>query len=215
MIPTALYDAPEGTRADIPEFFEPSDILMYNLSETLSFTLNKSLWLHDLEFGGHSLAITCYPPAAGLKNIALYHYFWWAFIKHDYHKLKWYNEEQILISDSYTELPVSVLDEHDYGESYTVKCKHFYFTVLFGYNQTLYASHLIAYDAEALMIWMGITMDQRGTSFSAWNLVTSLLAFQMPNVPWPLNVMISIPLFICVAYVIYVLLVKLIPFAGG
>lgn len=211
LIPYEFSVDVEGKLANVPDYFAVSDILLYNVSESVSFTLNKSLLLEPFEFGGHSLAISSLIET----RIMLHHYFWWAFIRHDYHAFTWYNSAQQIVSDINLRLQTATLDAHDYGEIYRVECDHMYFTVLFGYNETLYSSHTHAFDNEALMIWMGIDFDQRGTSLSAWNLVTMLLTFQMPDIHWSINMMLAIPFWACIAYLVYVLIIKMIPFVAG
>jgi hypothetical protein len=83
---------------------------------------------------------------------------------------------------------------------------------MFGYNTTSYDNCTQAYENDALGIWLGINFDQVNTQYNAWNLISMILFFQMPDVHPLINVIIAIPIWVTIAYLVFTLITKLIPF---
>jgi len=211
-----VIGTPSSVQVTVPDYFEISNIMTYNLSETKLITLNQTIW--DFSLGGHNLFVDNFHPEAYIDAIQIRHYSWWGPFIVNAHPMKWYDRVGQLISQGELNahlLYIDKLDAHDYGEAYTVRCDHIYFSTVFGYNQTLYSSYLDAFTHEALDLWMGITWDQQATSFNAWQIVGMLLTFQAPNIHWAINSIIAIPIWVCIAYLAYVLIIKIIPFIPG
>ena len=209
------YVIPENREVDVPQYFEAIDVQSFGSTEY--FTLNYSLDNYHFTIGGYDLMLFIGYPFGSEIRIDHFHY-WWIF-QYGFHSMKWYDADGLHVSYEhplYHEiLPISALDDHEYGERYTMKCEHFQSIVVFGYNQTAYDSHVEAFQDEALTIFFGVEFDQLQTTYNVWNLVAMILFFQMPNVHPAINALIAIPIWILVAYLVYVLILKAIPFVGG
>jgi hypothetical protein len=102
------------------------------------------------------------------------------------------------------------------------KCDHglafnFYFT----YNMTKYSSLQAAWDAYDLNIFVGQGYDDTFAKMDAWSLIGLLLSFQSPEVfgatgsyATTLNLIIAVPIWTCIAYIFYRLVLMAIPFVG-
>jgi len=99
--------------------------------------------------------------------------------------------------------------------TYVAKTEDFQCRAYFGFNDTKYSSPTEAWDNYELDILIGMKFDQVNTSINAWSLISMLLFFQLPEVHWIINALIAIPIWITVAYLIYVLIIKIIPFIAG
>jgi len=85
----------------------------------------------------------------------------------------------------------------------------------FSYNTTLYNNVTHAWSNDALEWLTGIDFDQTNTTFSAWGLIGMLLFFQLPDIHPALNMLLALPCWICIAYLVYRLILLAIPFVGG
>lgn len=218
LLPYELYTAGDDRRTiDVPEYFEAIDI--QNFTSTEQFTINNSLNDWCFKIGGHDVMFFIGYPLG--TEIRIDHFFTWWIFQHGFHSMKWYDSSGARVSyehSLYHELlPISVLDEHDYGEVYKLKCEHFYSSVVFGYNQTAYSSHVEAFNDEALAVFFGVGFDQMGTSYNAWDIISMVIFFQMPNVHWIINAIIAIPIWIAVSYISFILILRAIGgiFGGG
>jgi len=112
-------------------------------------------------------------------------------------------------------LSIEKLDECWDNESsmvaFNIRTTEVQMRVYFGFNTTKYSKPSEAYYDDGLSCLYGIGFDQINTSTNAWNLIGSLLFFQMPDVHPAINALIAIPLWALIAYLIYVLILKAIP----
>lgn len=87
--------------------------------------------------------------------------------------------------------------------------------VYFGFDDTLYSSFSEAWDAGKLSVFIGVGYETMPVVINAWNLIGMLLSFSLPDINPIINALIAIPLWAMIAYVIYILILKAIPFLGG
>lgn len=219
-IPPQFYTTDQTWRASPPEYFEAIDIEQY--SETWNHTMDGTdcvdyvdWWVFKLELGGHPLqfwyAKANKTPSWG--DTRFKHYWYWWIFPTAMHDMKWYNKKGLYLGET---LEKTELD-NDYESGnirYSVKCDHFQMSAFFGFNETVYSKPSQAWDSNELRIMLGIKFDQVNTAINAWNLVGMLLIFQLPDVHWVVNVLLSLPFWVCIAYLIFVLILKAIPFVG-
>lgn len=105
-------------------------------------------------------------------------------------------------------------EERKYAK-FTVSCEHTQMTVFFSYNTTEYSSIRSAFENKALYVTCGMELDDTNTGFNAWDLLSMILFFQLPNVHPLINFIIAIPLYACIAYLIFIFVTKVIPLIGG
>jgi len=232
-IPAQFYAASyEGVELNVPSDFEGIDIQSF--AETWPYTLNETggdTTIYGLyrvfdvggaDFGGHDLDLVYRRANESDKFVSIEHFWteWW-FFRYG-HPMSWYNRQMIDKTTSfhgglYEGLALDDLENDTIQGSaeYTVKCDHLQLKAFLGYNTTLYANVTDAWDHHGLHIMLGINFDQLNTAINAWNIVGMILLFQTPDVHPVLNAIIAIPLWLCIAYLAYVLILKAIPFVGG
>jgi len=225
LIPSGFFPQTyEGRTVNVPEYFEAIDIASF--IETWSATFNESAgedwklagyyenehYKKDVDIGGWDFDLIYSKANKAHKDIILQH--WWGWFGMQWTWLIWYNSEGI---DRGEILSGSEIDE-DYSDeamTYVAKTEDFQCRAYFGFNDTKYSSPTEAWDNYELDILIGMKFDQVNTSINAWSLISMLLFFQLPEVHWIINALIAIPIWITVAYLIYVLIIKIIPFIAG
>ena len=212
----------EGREIEVPEYFEGLDIQhyaetwIYRMNETDGFEFQDYWYIVDVDIGNHDFDFW-YAQAnkTELKCLLRHHWAEWIILIH-HHDLEWINREGKNRGEN---LEVIELNE-DYQNqqaSYKVECNHFYARAYFGYNETIYSNVTHAWNQHDLHIFIGIDFDQTTTSYNAWALIGMLLFWQLPDMHWVVNILISIPFWACIAYLSYILILRTIGaiFGGG
>lgn len=117
-----------------------------------------------------------------------------------------------------------VLDNIEPGSSpeisrFMMTCSHYTWAVRISYDDTKFDSlynalHGIGNDAEVL-VFAGLTWDQEAGAINAWNVIGQILTFQSPDVHPVINALIAVPLWICIIYLAYRIVLMMIPFVGA
>jgi len=110
----------------------------------------------------------------------------------------------------------SFFDEATNISSFKGQCEHgtlYYIYVSF--NITEYSSLLDAWNNHEIEIMIGVRLEETLAKFNAWSLIGSLLTFSMPQIHPVLNMIIAIPIWACIIYLLYRLILLAIPFVGG
>jgi len=206
----------EGRTIDVPDYFEAIDLLFYidTWNQTLddSGSLQGGYYIYTFVFGGHNLRLL----DRVNPQLWMQHYWYWLFFPTGHHYMKWLNTKGVSRG---TDLTPSELDS-DYTEGnirYRVKCSHFQMDAFFGFNETTYSSPSDAWDNNELALLLAIEFDEATTSINAWSLISMLLFFQLPDVHWIINALIAIPLWIAIAYLAFIMILRTIGavFGGG
>jgi len=79
----------------------------------------------------------------------------------------------------------------------------------------MYASHFDAFDNEALTMSVGVEWELEKTTYNAWDLIAMLLFYNFPETHWMINAILKVPIWVCIAYLSYVLIIKVIPLIAG
>lgn len=82
------------------------------------------------------------------------------------------------------------------------------------WNITLYPDINDAWANEALHMVHGMGIEDTATN-NIGSLIVGLLFFQLPGVPVLVNVLIAIPIWATIIYVLWFLITSMIPFVGG
>jgi hypothetical protein len=108
---------------------------------------------------------------------------------------------------------------------YTARSSRTTFHVIFNYNRTAFDYPTAAYEGTGdpthtcgLAMSIGQEFSERMTQINAWTLITGLLFFQLiPDLPFIVNVLIEVPIWICEAYLIFIFALRVIGavFGGG
>lgn len=225
-IPPEFY-ATQGQRTiKPPDYFESSEVIVMNYTYLMNITSGHfEDWWGKEEFG-YDMLFEASTSGTYYIDGEIYSGHW-MLNRHGYtfwgmwtggHKQEWINDEGIsrgkVLEDGEIE---SDWDDQKNLASYTVKCKHFYMLADIGYNTTAYSSVSDAWDDDDLRVLFGINWDQRGTTWDAWSLIAGILFFKLPQIHPYINAMIAIPLWIAVAYISFILVLRAIGaiFGGG
>lgn len=220
--PTEFYiDIGDSKSVDVPSYWEVMDI--QNFANTWTSNIDNGTILYGLyyqnlddgsgDFGGWDVSLFSFYNS----TITLAHWSKWWVIKVGFHKLDIEN----IIGESQGDVlsGEEINAEYDnYGVlEYTAHCEHLEMSVFFDFNETLYGSPVEAWDSDELYILCGIHYDQTQTAYNVWEIIGLLLFFGLPNVHPVINAVISIPIWICIAYVTYILVLRTIGavFGGG
>ena len=204
----------EARQYSSPEDFDISEIMAYN--ETYSLTLNYSLFAYHIRADdiGHDLILD-----VDKYWLALSHFWYWWIIPTGHHEMEWYDvshSEKISRQDGpFEKFDIETLDDYAYGSAFFAECEHLQLKFTFSYNTITYSSHLDAFDNEALTMSIGVEWAIEQTTYNAWDLIAMLLIFNMPDVHPAINALMKVPLWVCIAYLCYVLLIKVIPLIPG
>lgn len=225
----------EGRTINPEDYWEALDLQSF--ADTLELTLNDTGWRlyassspigayysKHVDLGGHDFDIY-YSVASGSVHYVWLRVHWtdWIIIPH-YTDMDWINNKgigrDINAHPNYQKvLPVSKI-QSDYDDEiaeYTAQEPAFRVQVYFGYNTTLYSSIVDAWDNYELQVLIGIDFDQTRTGYNAWELISMLLFFQLPDIHWTINALIAIPLWISIGYISFILILRALGaiFGGG
>ena len=209
-MPSGFVEASDEYREqEIPtEEFRVKDLEAY--AETLMITMNETggydvggLWYYfDVDIGGHDcyLRYKC-ANKSNLEVMFWHRYTVWWFVP-TAHQLTWVNKAGITRNNgAYGGLSVEEL-ESDYPEylPYGLSCSHFSLDASFNYNASEYSSVEDAWNHHGLTFFIGIEFDQMATGLNAWDLISMVLFFKMPNVHPILNYIISVPIWVSIIW---------------
>jgi hypothetical protein len=231
LIPSGLVTGNnvQGRSVNVPVYFEGMDIQNFAQTYTVNLTSATSLEEYEFNLGGWEFLIQDYEQPDSWITVRTQSK-WWIF-RWDFRYFRWYDCKGIekSVSDFYggydfdikkNIIYYSALDEaySQYGKDglkWILKNDVAELVVFVGFNRTKYSMPSEALNNGDLSLLFCINFDKINTSFNAWNLVGSFLFFQMPNVHPTLNMLFAIPVWILIAWLIYILILKAIPFVGG
>jgi len=194
-----------GNTTSIPH---DNDTLTYNTYD-VEFYITEG----DIYIWGNWQAKIVFPAAE--DYIYFYHWWYWYFGPFqliDQHAIFFYEYDSNLIYKTQV-----VAKETANMSQHHAYCLENEYLIIFSFNETLYDSPSQAwYNDELYLLW-GMNFDQQRTGYSAWDLIAMTLFFNFPNVHWILNAIIKIPLWIGIAYIAYILILRTIGaiFGGG
>jgi len=224
LFPSQFYAVDyEGKEVNVPEYFEGIDI--QNYKETWTYCLNESGGIYDpigkfyqieIDIGQHDWSLHYKCANTTDKDLTFYHkWFEWVFFLY-YHNMELINSKGVSRGDYLEETELNTDYSNNEGR-YKIECIHFFGRGIFGYNTTIYSSPSEAWDYHALWIFIGINFDQTATGYNAWDLIGMILFWQLPDMHWVVNAIISFPFWGCIAYLAYILILRTIGaiFGGG
>jgi len=232
-IPSDFLVIQLGREITVPEFFEAEELVKYAVTWNASLdgkdkdpTEYATSWHIRTNVGGHEMKIIYAKPNQTFKDrgdipeedkdgvfLVQHVILWWIFVT-DIHPMdilhQGYDQGKAL---SRTELD-KAYEEGDL--SFTFKC-HFEINVLFAFNNSKYSKPSEAFDDKALKMVIGVEWDQVATATSGWDLVAMILFFQLPETHPIVKSIIAIPIWISIAYLSFILLLRAIGaiFGGG
>lgn len=215
LIPVEFMTVSPQKETEFPEYFEAVDVQFY--ADTENFTIDSDYYQHDFTMGGWNL---CFQSVKAFEIISSSTYASWWIFKWGYTPFKWYDEHGLSYGDQLDfedldSLWVEQGQKENQTIKFTIKTDQTQLTVFFGWNTTEYSKPSDAIKGYGMEVLYAVSMDQVNTSLNAWTLVGMLLVFQLPDVHWIINTLIAIPCWTVIAYLIYVLIIKVIPLIAG
>lgn len=222
MIPGDLFAySTEKRIINVPEYFESVDITYY--ADVENFTIGSSDYQRYFSLGGHYFA---WETNVYHKCLVLWtHGGWWIF-RWDFNSFKWYDNVGIersvyigipdsnVIPGYWYALPWSEIEASESWTLQQIGGQEVSVSLFWGYNKTKYSSPYDAFLHDELHVLIAIGFDKVNTSINAWSLIGNMLFFQAPDIHPAINAIIAIPIWVAVAYLIYILILKAIPFVG-
>jgi hypothetical protein len=223
-MPSGILQSPQqGKVINVPEYFEAIDLSYF--AATKNFTLGTGYVVYDFALGGWNFQFEVNDVNQGFL---LFTYDSWAIFKWNYESFTWHNNKGITVSvnegiylrgGSHNILKWTQLDpNYDSNSSlceFTLDNPKTQCKIYFAFNTTRYNSPYAALQSGDLNCLIAIGIDKVNTSINAWNFIGMLLFFQAPDVHPLLNAIIAIPIWVMIAWLIYILILKAIPFVGG
>jgi len=217
--PQFVVSSYEGRTIYVPDYFEGIDLQMY--ADVIPYTFNETsptvLVYEELDLGGHDCILWYTEPNETENDYMYILHKWveWIIIPYS-HKMEWRNRMGVN-REGVLHLTEMNADWNETRVQYRIDCDHFLAHVFFAFNETLYSLPSEAYDMGDLHALFCINFDQTSTGYSAWDLIGMLLFFQLPEVHWLLNAIIAIPLWIAIAYISFILILRALGaiFGGG
>lgn len=231
-IPPQLFSAGDYHEVAIPEIFEGFDI--YNFVDTANTPMNETQgWVYPLdnswyicepdddgegdpEIGGRN--VNMWYKRANESGLAVKHeHLYGAFIFTFSHFQEHYNRHGINMGTSLEVEEIQANSEDNQTSRFKVECRHFHMTAIFNFNATKWGNFTDAWNHNELYVFHGIDFDQLSTGYNAWDLISRLLFFQLPEVNPYINALIAIPIWVASVYVVVILIMRAMGalFGGG
>jgi len=208
-MPSQLYETePEYYGRDIPDYFEGHLQTAVNFNDTVTINLtfngdSQNFYLNSEEFAVRSYL------RSGTRTIVYQHNAKLFFIS-NWHFMTNPNDVVFIELDDANEF----FDSGSNGSMFDLDCMHYTVTTILSYNTTAYDDLTDAWNNNDIYCLVGWGISGTGTSTTSYGLVARLLFFQMPEIHPVLNAIIALPIWTCIAYLVYRLILLAIPFVG-
>lgn len=223
--------APNFRSTTYDEFYESSEI------ETLANTFTQNItysggnyndaWGTDEDFG-HSFFFITHDTSEINATWRMFNYHYYPLVlvvewRTGSHAMDWVAKETGETYDSrITNLHFNeVSEESDAGAfnltmaRFLVKCDHVTMHATVYFNSTAYANSTQAWQNDALFVEFAIEWDELGTGLNGWNLLSSVLWFQAPDVHPAINFFLAFPLWVDIALITFkviMVVISVLPF---
>lgn len=137
------------------------------------------------------------------------HYYIFTIFPHGHHSMDWTakisgeNYGSTITQSEFDEVSETDEDSNITYASFTVACEHVSMHAVLAFNYTDYDNATQAFENDELSCEFAIEWDELGTGLNAWNMITSILFFQAPDVNVYVNAFLAIPLWAAIAYLSY------------
>ena len=237
-IPYEYMTLAEYRTIEVPEYFDAVDLQMFSemynatfdYSHGYSYPYLYNAWRSfDKTLGGWDLRFH-YENSSGKFLFAIEHLEKWFIFGTGGHGQVFYDQNGASISPvgyygGSTDSPYYSEDTlTTYWDSarnlvnLKSKCDHFSLFVYISYDASSYSSISEAANTGGLAILVGINFDQVNTSYNSWDLISRIIFLNIPvEVPLYLRLLIAIPIWIAVAYIAVIMIMRAIGaiFGGG
>jgi hypothetical protein len=206
-----------GTRANVPSAFEGYKLLGWNSS---SYIVIKHEDDNQSGIGGYNIDVTAADYAFIVNTYAYYGIWSW-----DQDFFEWFqNGTQVSESTllyGYSKITLAMLQIQATANdslTYDIRNSHTNFQVSMAWDKTTYGTNIThAYEHDNLRIMFNAAFDWVGSQINGWTLVTGLMTFSLPDVPSWIQYLIAVPVWIGLAYISFIFVLRMIGavFGGG
>lgn len=204
----------------VPEYFESVDVQSFAF--THNFTINfggAQFFSHSFPMAGWNVRLDAWRGNPFVPNqIKSYHFeeFW--IFSWNFHTFEWFSGEGISYGYEllYTEL--DTIWNNMENKNQTIRCllksDQTQFTVYFGWDTETYSLPSEALWNNAMQVLYCIGIDEVNTAQNIWSIIAMLLFYKIPDVHWTVDVIIKVPTWTTIAYLVFVLIMKIFPWGG-
>lgn len=226
-VPPELYVADDFRGVYTPEQFEAIEVYAFADYEAIVNDessghvdiFDSTMWVYeDFELGNWDLDFIYRRANESGLICTVKHEAWNLLVFPDFHALTQYDTRGVdVMSGGW--LTIDAIEENaepnGYISRFRAECGHFALYGFYSFNITRWANFEEAWNHEELNIFFGIDFDDVNTSYNAFHLVSMLLWFSLPDIPIYIQAPIALGIWVSVAYLLYVLIIKMIPFLGS
>lgn len=215
-MPTEFYVS-SYRQIDIPNELDALDIPVYDYM-TLNITYNpQGYWQEDFGFNGATeFRAISYNTTNDYSIDACVFFIEWVSYPFKGYGLDFWNTTHNLGATLYFP-DLETIYAEDGALRFSMKTQdsgQLKFICAFVWDEETYSTPTPAFENDGVIIYLGLTWEQQMSTMSAWNIVGMILFFQMPQVHPLLNMMFALPIWACILYTIYRLILLAIPFVG-
>lgn len=185
------------------------------IATTANFTMGSGGGFVSYDWGidegfGHNMLLQANIVSGEIK-IQNEHYYLFLIFPYGHHSFEWISKTTgVNYGEFLNETEFNLVSETSLenitSASFTLDCGHVVIHSVVGFNYTTYANASMAFLSDELIVEFGIEWDELGTGLNAWNILTSILFFQAPDIHWLFNAILAVPLWACIAWLAYALI---------
>jgi len=228
-MPPELFTAGNYRQVVVEDVFEGVDVFAFAdtdswcLNETggWEYPLDNTMYVRNVDdgdgyIGGHDV-LFFYRDANETPLETWTHHLYGGFLITLVHDMNYYDTNGIDQGQQLTVAEIEANSDDNVTSKFYLKCSHFTMVQIYGYNGTTFNSFTHAWNNWGLYSFWGVDFEHVSTSYNAFDLVGKLLFWQLPSVNVYINALISIPMWICIEYLLFIFILRVIGavFGGG
>lgn len=209
-----------GDRVELVyEDWQAARLFMANVTQYANVTISRGSvaviyqadWIPEDNYGVDlRMSWYAHPP---LHNETWWQRWWWVIYP------IWWDYVEIAPYPLTNDTIISHVDSIDQNltDTFVMSCEAYSYYVNMGFNSSVYANWTAVFadpDAE-MQAYVAMGYEDTPSTISAWNIVSRLLFFQVPEIHVVVNAIIALPIYACIGYLAYRFILWAIPFLGG
>lgn len=214
--PELMAAQPQYRDVSIPEELEAFEVPVYSYqSFNITWTAEGS-FTQDFDFDDHTTPFTYRFTAWNTTNDYSYDpvvlFIQWDSYPWSGHGLDFWQED----TNYDTNLAFATMDTiyNETGELiFSVKTEdtqQLSFLCSFRWNETTYSTPSEALHNEGMLVYVGLTWEQEMSALNAWSIITMVLFFQLPDIHPALSLIIGLPIWVSISYIIFTIITKIV-----
>lgn len=205
-----VYTGKEYAEIGYAETWSPSGLWYGNITSSDNGTIHRTDYAINLHLTDYDIDLkVIWYAVPDILSIQRYWYTFYGLVyNYDWLRLE---DDSIYITKEY-----ALENLYEGNENVSMFTMHdsvysaYYVQITF--NTTKHESFDDAWDSGELEIWIGVGYEDVIAYHSTWALVTQILLFQAPEIHPVINAIIAVPIWACVAIMVFLLLRRALPF---